>query len=283
MAVAMLLIPLGDGTAKHVQTITPYSPSFLSWSRFSLAALCVLPFALYAQQIPPPTPQHRIFWSRQITRGLLIAITVTLITKAVGLSPLADVFGAFFIGPGISVILAQVILRVRASRGDWLAVVLGFFGVLMVVQPTSVVGPGIPWALAAGACYGAFLVATRWAAGSGTAIGQLSAQLGVAALCLTPLGLPDLVNHGVQAAGWIVASSLFSATANLLSIIAFARVANAKLAPVVYLQVLSATFIGIIAFGDTPNNWTAAGLLLIVITGLVQALVNHNSDKRLLK
>jgi len=255
MAVAMLLIPLGDGTAKHVQTITPYSPSFLSWSRFSLAALCVLPFALYAQQIPPPTPQHRIFWSRQITRGLLIAITVTLITKAVGLSPLADVFGAFFIGPGISVILAQVILRVRASRGE----------------------------LAAGACYGAFLVATRWAAGSGTAIGQLSAQLGVAALCLTPLGLPDLVNHGVQAAGWIVASSLFSATANLLSIIAFARVANAKLAPVVYLQVLSATFIGIIAFGDTPNNWTAAGLLLIVITGLVQALVNHNSDKRLLK
>jgi len=283
MALGMVLIPMGDGIAKHVQTISPYAPEFISWSRFGLGALFVLPYALYSRQLPPPSRKHSIFWSRQIVRGVLIASTVTLIIKAVGLSPLANVFGAFFIGPGVSVILAQLILGARATRGDWLAVVLGFMGVLMVVQPTGNIGPGIPWALAAGACYGAFLVATRWAAGSGAPIAQLGAQFGVAAVCLTPFGLPELLNHGIQVPAWILLSSLLSATANLLSIIALAQVGNAKLAPVVYLQVVSATLIGVFAFSDTPNRWTAFGLCLIVLTGIVQAAFNHSRDKISLK
>jgi len=275
MAMGMLFIPVGDGIAKYIQGVTPYSPEFISWSRFSIGALTVLPWVLFKKRFTRPAQLHQQFWLRQSVRGVLIAATVTSIIKAVGLSPIADVFGAFFIGPGISVILAQLLLHVRASRFDWMAVAMGFMGVLMVVQPTGEIGPGIPWALLSGCCYGAFLVATRWSAGSGPPLAQLAAQFTVAALCLTPFALPELLLHGVQATRWIVASALLSASANLLSIIALTRAGNAALAPVVYLQVLSATVVGIVAFGDTPNHWTAAGLITIVGTGIFQAMTHR--------
>ena len=272
MALGMVFIPIGDGIAKHVQNSTDYNAALLSWSRFLLGALIAVPWVLLTRQLPPPIPKHRSFWVKQLVRGVLIAAAVTFIVQAVGLSPIADVFGAFFIGPGVSVILAQVFLKAKASRFDWVAVLLGFIGVLMVVQPTGDIGPGIPWALAAGCCYGSFLVATRWAAGSGPPIAQLAAQFSVAALCLTPLGLPELFAHGLLMPGWLLASAVLSGSANLFSIIALNRVSNAILAPVVYIQVVSATVVGLAFFQDTPNLLTAMGLLLIVATGLSQAL-----------
>lgn len=275
MALGMMFIPMGDGVAKYLQNVTDYNPAMLSWSRFAIGALFVLPWVLLTKQLPAFTPQHKPFWIRQSVRGVLIAATVTLIVTAVGLSPIADVFGAFFIGPGISVILAHFLLGVRAKRTDWIAVVVGFIGVLMVVQPTGDISPGIPFALVSGCCYGAFLVATRWASGTGPPIAQLAVQFTVATLVLLPLGLPGFFQTGFVFPGWVIASAFFSGSANLFSILALSKLGNAVLAPVVYLQVVSATVVGFIAFGDIPNLLAALGLLLIVATGVFQAISHH--------
>lgn len=275
MALGMIFIPMGDGIAKHLQSISDYQPAMLSWSRFAIGACLILPWVLATKKLPPLTQEQKPFWIRQCVRGVLIAATVTLIVTAVGLSPIADVFGAFFIGPGISVILAHYLLGVRAKRTDWIAVVAGFIGVLMVVQPTGVISPGIPFALASGCCYGAFLVATRWAAGSGAPIAQLAAQLTIATVVLLPLGLPGFFETGFVWPGWIIASAFFSGAANLLSILALSKLGNAVLAPVIYLQVVAASVIGFLAFGDIPNRLSAIGLLLIVATGAFQAIIHH--------
>lgn len=272
MAIGMICIPVGDGIAKHIQAITEYQPVMVSWARFTLPALLLLPYVIVSRQLPAPTVANRFFWWQQTIRGVTIAATVTFIVTAVGLSPIADVFGAFFIGPGISVILAQWLLGVRANRTDWLAVALGFLGVLFVVQPTGEVSPGIPWALASGCCYGAFLVATRWAAKSGPATGQLAAQFAIAAIFLTPFGLPQLLQHGLQVPALLVATALLSGSANWLAIAAFAKVGNAVLAPVIYLQVVAATVVGVVMFNAIPNALTAIGLSLIIAAGAFQAV-----------
>ncbi len=275
MATGMMFIPVGDGIAKYIQAVTTYPPVVLSWARFAIAALILLPWVALTGQIPAPTFNNRRFWTQQCARGALIAVAVTLIIKAVGLSPIADVFGAFFIGPILSVVLAQWLLGVRATPGNWVAVGGGFIGVLLVVQPTGQMSLGILWALAAGCFYGSFLVATRWAAGNGSALAQLTVQLTVAALCLTPFGLPQLLSEGLHVPGWIAASALTSATANLLSIMALSRVGNAVLAPVVYLQIVSASVIGLIVFRETPNQLATIGLILIVVAGSSQAFTQR--------
>jgi len=281
-----MLIPVGDAIAKFLSGTTHYSASFLAWARFSLGACLLLPLACLKRSA---STLSQAFFVKQSVRGLLIALTVVTIIKAVSLSPIAEVFGCFFIGPVLSVILSVFLLGEKARPAEWLSVILGFVGVLLVVQPTFlgfgsvqtttielVDRSGLYWALLAGVFYGLFLVATRWAANIGDPVAQVSLQFVVAALVLTPFAIPDLLNYGVESLRFLLAMSISSVLSNYCSIQALARAQAAALAPVVYMQVVAATFLGIIMFNESIGMIAGLGLTVIVSSGLFRVSLPAN-------
>jgi len=275
----MTLIPIGDSIAKYLSSVTSYPPVFLAWSRFLLGACIMFPLAIRTHGEASLTTT---FYFRHSIRGLLIALTVVTIIKAVSISPVAEVFGAFFIGPVLSVILSVFLLNERASIADWLSVGFGFVGVLFVVQPEFIgfsksdgsLSPaeqqGLYWALLAGVFYGSFLVSTRWAAGVGAPLAQVTMQFLVATLILTPFGLSVLIEQGVQLPWWLLLMGATSVLANYLSILGLARAKAATLAPVVYMQVVAATIIGVGFFGNQLGLFAAIGIGIIVLSGLLR-------------
>ncbi len=298
MMLGMVLIPVGDAIAKVVLNSSPYSASIVAWIRFLIGSLFIIPFAVRAKGSEPLSQQ---FWGRQMLRGVLIVLTVVTIIKAVGLSPIADVFGAFFVGPILAVVLSAVLLGEKPNTLDWISVIVGFMGVLLVLQPAVLretlaglqhgfdsripadqdsdsavlIAPanaassiGVYWALLAGIFYGAFLTATRWAAASGPPLMQVAAQFSIAAVLLTPLGLYELLKYGLQEPTLLLVSGVTSVLANLFSIMALSRATPATLAPVVYMQVVSATFIGLLFFKDALSTMAAIGIAVIVMSGL---------------
>jgi len=279
MALGMTLIPVGDAIAKYLSNTTAYSATFLAWARFSLGACILIPLAL---QKRVATKLCRDFYLKQSIRGVLIALTVVTIIKAVSLSPIAEVFGCFFIGPILSVIVSIYVLDERANVAQWLSVIFGFIGVLLVVQPEflgfaslqstateqTINRAGLYWALLAGVFYGLFLVATRWAAGVGDPVAQVTWQFLTAALLLTPFAIPDLLEIGAVSVSFLVAMSITSVLANYFSIQALARAKAAALAPVVYMQVVAATVLGILMFNETLGTIAGLGLAIIVVSGL---------------
>ena len=267
MAIGMTLIPVGDALAKYISEVTAYSPEFLAWSRFVVGGAIFIPIAIGSGQF---RGLGKTFYTRQAIRGFLIAATLVLIITAVSISPLADVFGAFFIGPVIATVLAVTVLKEQATRTEWLAVVLGFIGVLLVVQPAANLNIGLLYALAAGVFYGSFLAATRWARASGPALAQLAAQLGFGFVFLLPLGFKDVASIGIEAPMLVLLMGCTSAMANLLSIFALSRARAAFLAPVVYLQIVVATLISISLFKDSINTLAITGLLVIILSGLMK-------------
>lgn len=296
MVLGMILIPVGDSIAKWVLNVTPYSPQFVAWVRFLIGGLVVLPFALRGIKFNWLDAK---FLKKQVLRAVLIVLTVVTIIKAVGLSPIADVFGAFFVGPILSVVLSSLVLRERASWLEWASVAIGFIGVLLVVQPavisqwfslepTLVSGQGmhpseenifgqtqaskigVYWALLAGIFYGSFLTATRWAAASGPPMVQVAVQFLLAALLLTPFGLYELFRTGVHEPELLLANGITSVLANLLSILALARARPATLAPVVYMQVVAATFIGVFVFQENLTVLATLGISIIIFSGVLR-------------
>jgi drug/metabolite transporter (DMT)-like permease len=265
MALAMVLLPTGDAIAKHLTVITAYGAGFLAWSRFVVGLALVAPFAVATGQLDG---LDRMFLLRQAVRGGLVAGAIVFVINAVKTAPLADVYGAFFVGPTAAVVMARVLLRERVRRREWLAVLLGFAGVLLIVRPTGDVSPGLLWALASGLGFGGFLVATRWAAGTAPPMAQLTGQLFFGFVFLAPLGLGDLMGHGVEAPGWLIAMALASGLANLLQLLAVRHAGAARLAPVVYVQLIAATALGWVLFADQPDGWTFAGLAVIILAGL---------------
>jgi len=278
MVLGMTLIPVGDAIAKFLSNTTAYSASFLAWARFSLGACILLPLVFLKRSA---STLSYSFYARQSIRGVLIALTVVTIIKAVSLSPIAEVFGCFFIGPVLSVILSVILLGERAKMAEWLSVILGFVGVILVVQPAFfgfsspqaatidvvIDRSGLYWALLAGIFYGFFLVATRWAADIGDPLDQVTWQFMVAALVLAPFAIPDLLQYGVESLMFFFAMSLSSVLANYCSIQALARAKSAILAPVVYMQVVAATLLGIVIFNESLGIIAGLGLVIIVLSG----------------
>lgn len=274
MAIGMSLIPVGDSIAKQLSMLTTYSSGFLAWSRFAIGLVFIGPIAWHFTRFKG---LNRRFYIQQATRGALLATTITFIITAVSLSPLADVFGAFFIGPALAVVFSRVFLREQVSFLEGLSVVLGFIGVLMVVQPGFGMSAGLLWGLLAGVFYGGFLTATRWSANNGAAIAQLSAQLFFGFIFLLPLGGGELLTHGFMETPLLLAMGASSAAANYFSILALGKARPAFLAPVIYLQIVVATVIGLFFFEDKLGMLAGCGLVVIIITGLMRVPATFKS------
>lgn len=266
MIVAMFLIPVSDAAGKYVAGVAPYGPATMAWLRFAVGAIIMAPVALFWVR---ETRFDRFFVISQILRGLLACGTITFILVAVTRIPMADAFGAFFIGPAVSTIVARFVVHEPVTRLEWGALVLGLAGVWLVTRPGASMESGTLYALAAGVCYGCFLTATRWSSGRVPPVMALVSQLIIGSALLAPIGLPEMFQFGLPAPEYIVLLAIPSLAANLLTIVAYRFARAGAMAPLVYLQIVSATLIGYVVFDDLPDRLAAIGLSLILGAGIL--------------
>lgn len=268
VVLAMTLIVIGDAAGKAL-TAAGFSPFFVAWSRFTVAAIGFLPFCGLSRS----ELQAFLDW-RIILRGLLIAGGISCILTALKTEPIANVFGGFFVGPIIAFALAALLLKERASLSRALLLLVSFGGVLLVVRPGFGMQVGMGYAVLAGCFHGSFLVATRWLAGRYRPRFLLLSQLVVGAVVLLPLSIGDLSQSYALAAssltlsGFILLSALGSAAGNYLLVRVNRHTPANVVAPLVYSQLLAATVVGVVAFGELPDVLALVGLAVIVLSGL---------------
>lgn len=261
MSAGMCFIPVGD-TAGKLLGGAGVAPVFVAWSRFGLGAILVLA-VMRGRGF-----EFRVFrdW-RYWARALLITVAVTCILTALTTEPIANVFAAFFVGPILSYFLAARALGETITRARTVLLFAGFCGVLMVVRPGGDISAGIGWALLAGMLYGCFLVATKWLSGTVAPRSLLLSHLTIGALLLTPWGIAAMPEADGTTIALVLASAAASAIGNLLHTIATRMADASRLAPLVYVQLVSATVMGILVFGEWPDGWSLAGLALLLASG----------------
>jgi drug/metabolite transporter (DMT)-like permease len=268
---SMVLIPLGDSAGKALTAGLGVGAGFVAWSRFALAA--VLLFALMAAPgLRAEGLRLLLDWRIWLRAGLIAACVWSILTAAATES-LAIVFGAFFVGPILSAALAVLLLGERMSRAQAAFLVLGFLGVLVVVRPGWNMGAGTGFALLAGMFYGGFLTASRWLAARARPLALLFSQFAIGALLLAPAGLAQLPPPEWPLLALTLGSAISSLTGNLFLILAYRRADAARLAPLVYVQLVAATGFGIVFFGDWPDMWVLTGTALLILSGLAGFLL----------
>lgn len=269
---AVSLVVLGD-TAGKLLTSGGVDPFLVAWSRFALAAIALLPFSGLTRAELPNLLDRRI-----LVRGLFIACGISSILTALRTEPIANVFGAFFIGPVVSYILAILFLHERPSALRGVLLGLGFAGVMLVVKPGFGATPGIGFALLAGMFYGAYLVMTRVVAGVFRPRFLLISQLLIGSVALAPLAaMAELPAADLRLSLLILLSAAGSAVGNFLLVLANRRAEASLIAPLVYSQLISATVLGVLVFGDWPDIWTLAGLLVIAGSGIGSLALHRQS------
>lgn len=268
MCLGMMFIPAGDTAGKWMTSgMTDQgaiAPVFVAWSRFALGSILII--AAYAGR----QFDYKILFNWRVwLRGIFIMLAIICILTALSTTAIADVFAAFFIGPIISYFLAGWLLKEQISGIRTFLLFIGFCGVLLVVKPGFGLTIGHLWAVSAGLFYGCFLVATKWLSHLSNSRSLLLSNLIVGAIILAPWGVPAAPQMDIDVTILVLLSAACSAIGNLLYVTATKMADASRLAPLVYVQLLSATILGVIVFDTLPDSLSLLGLALLLATGFI--------------
>ncbi|MCS6997259.1 MAG: DMT family transporter [Casimicrobiaceae bacterium] len=208
----------------------------------------------------------------QWARGALMLAVTLLYFAALKHLPLAEATALFFLTPIATTALAVWWLRERPGLWTWLAMLLGFLGVLVVMRPGGELPLiGVLFALAAALGNAAYQTLTRAATAQGrnerTSV-QLFYSGWVGALVMTlaaPLWLSwDWLEH-MTGTLWLVfaATGALGAAGHWLLIRAYALVPANVVMPWAYLQLLFSIVLGALVFGSFPDAVSLAGMAVI--------------------
>lgn len=175
-----------------------------------------------------------------------------------------------FSTPFMVAILAGPILGEWIGWRRWVAILVGFAGVLLVTRPG--VG-GVHWAalysVASAMFYSLYIVATRVLSRSDTSDTTLFYSNFVGAAAMLPV-LPFVwtTPDSPFVIFLMVVFGAFGSFGHYLLIVAHRLAPASVLAPFMYTQLVWAVGFGYAVFGDIPNRWTLAGAAVVVASGL---------------
>jgi drug/metabolite transporter (DMT)-like permease len=254
-----------DVTAKWLSQSYPLVAAV--WVRYLLPTILLAAYLLYKKGwgfAHAPRP------ALQIARGVTLVASTVCFWTALKYLPLVEAAVVSFICPTIVVMLSSLLLKERPAPAHWVALAMGFIGVVIALRPdVSHAGIGTVAALASAMSYAIYIVLTRKVASQvdsiallfhANALGALLLTLVAPAVARLPVGiewalLPLLGMLGL-AGHWcmIKAYEIASATA---------------LAPFMYLQLLIATFYGWFVFSNLPDGYTLLGMSFILLGGFI--------------
>lgn len=216
----------------------------------------------------------------QVVRGLTLVGTTGAVVAAFQHMPLAEVTALVFVTPFLVTILAVNFLEERMPAWHWIPVIVGFSGVLLIARPTgNAFNIGVPLVLLGAACYAVYQVLTRKLSAVDHSVTQLAytALIGAATMCVL---LPKYwVPGAIDLRDWLLIGSLgvLGAGGHLLMIMALRAAPATTLSPFTYVQLVWATLLGWLVFGDFPDRLSLIGMAIIVASGVAVAYSERSS------
>jgi drug/metabolite transporter (DMT)-like permease len=189
----------------------------------------------------------------------------------VTLLPLAEATAIGFSVPIFATLLAAVVLREPTGRWRWGAIVIGFIGVLVIVQPGSghISLHGGLVAIGAAVSIACATIAIRHL-GATEAVATTVFWFGLTSLVPLGLAMPFVAQpHDAATFAGIAALSLAGGIAQLALTGALRLAPVSLVMPMDYSALLWASILGLALFGQAPSHWTWLGAPIVIAAGLV--------------
>jgi drug/metabolite transporter (DMT)-like permease len=263
MVLGMAVLNAMDAVSKLLTD--DFSGIQVAWARYTFH---FVPLVLFVGPARVRRMLRAVNLWAQILRSTSLAVSAVFIILAFSQMPLADAIAVSFVAPLMIVALSVHVLGERVGIHRWVAVVIGFVGMLILVWPSGeVFEAGTLFALAAAVFWAIGMIMTRqvrdddpWSTLFFTAlVGTVLISLAVPYFWRTP---------SITAWAMMLAMGLLGGIAHTMIIFAFRSASASILAPYNYTLLVWATFYGWVLFDELPNLRTTIGAAVIVAAGL---------------
>ncbi len=289
MVVAMLILPIMDALAKTLAVDYQVSAAQTTFGRFLVQALLLAPVIIAVYGVKALIPVKLFI---NLLRGALMSLAVMIFFATLKFMPIADALAIFFLEPFILTIMSVIILKETVGWRRGVAVIAGFAGAMLIVQPSyAVFGPVSLMPMITAALFATYLLLTRLYGGDDNPltmqfVSGIGGVVTIAAVLLLSgsigwdaLAVPEVPEFGIRWA-LIFGIGVLATVGHLMVVLAFRLVSASILAPFQYLEIVSATVLGYWLFGDFPDALKWLGIIIIVGSGLYLFMRERRSALR---
>ncbi len=273
MVIAVLISPLIDIFAKLAITTVPSAE--ITAVRFVLQMIFILPIVVVRGTL------FDLTWKKtglHMLRGGLLVVTMLSFITTLKAMEVADAIAIFFVEPIILTILGSIFLKETIGWRRYTACGVGFFGALLVIQPSM---QEVGWIalLPVVSAFGlaVFLLVTRMVAQNEDPWSmQFHAGVWGALFCAVLLytgdgtgsEIFDPVLPDMTASLYLLGVGVTATISGVLGVYAYRAAPASVLAPLQYLEIVSATIFGWLVFGHLPDALKWLGIAIIIGSGL---------------
>ncbi len=203
-------------------------------------------------------------------RAVLGAGTSIFVVVSFIYLPLADALAIIFLSPIMLTALSGPMLGEPVGWRRWLAVFIGFAGVMLMVRPSA---EGIPYyyffPLLTALLSALRDVATRRLRNDDSSVSILFYSM-AAGILAGAISMPMFGAHWPSPSQWglFAAAGILNSLSHLLTIQALLLAPGGTMAPFRYLSLVWAAVMGYAIWGDVPDSFKLAGAALVVGAGL---------------
>ncbi len=268
-----VMAPLGDSLAKLLGGQIDVAE--LVAIRMGVQAIVLMPVVWWlGRSLAPIFGRFRLI----ALRAVLHMAGIGMMFLSLRYLPLADAVAIAFVMPFIMLLLGRFVLQEEVGARRLAACAVGFFGTLLVIQPSfSEIGAPALLPLLVAVDFALFMLVTRQIAKQVDPVSLQAVSGGMATIILlliygltqitgileTQLVMPDF-STGLL----LVAIGVVGTMAHLLMTWSLRYAPSATVAPVQYLEIPFATIMGYLIFRDWPNGLAMVGIVITMAAGL---------------
>lgn len=266
MSLTALVFALQDGISRHLAET--YNVWMVVMIRFWVFAVFA---ALLAWRSPAglgAVMRSHLPWL-QFLRGAALVLEVCIMILAFVKLGLIESHAVFVCYPLIVAALSGPILGESVGWRRWLAIGIGFVGVIIILDP----GAGVFSLWAAVPLFSAFLFAlygllTRYVARADLAATSFLWTGWVSALLITPVGLYFWETMSLPDWGWMALLCLSATLAHFMMIKAYEVAEASDIQPFALLQLVFIAVLGVWVFGEVLRPNVVVGAALVMAAAL---------------
>lgn len=268
-----LTAPLLDVAAKLAAASVPIGQ--ITAARFVVQCALMAPF-IWIMGLSLRVPQGQL--TSLVARALLLMFATFCFITAIRVMPLVDALAIMFVAPFIVLLVGKFYLGEDVGPRRVGAAIVGFVGVLFVIQPSFVAfGMVAIIPLGTAVAFAFYILVTR---GLSRRLHPVALQFHtglIASLCCVPIlllaqgsesDLFDPVWPNDIAWLWLLGAGFFATVSHMMMTYALSLAPSATLAPLQYFELPVATFFGYLVFNDFPNKLSLLGIAIIIGAGL---------------
>ncbi|MFN4155564.1 MAG: DMT family transporter [Paracoccaceae bacterium] len=217
----------------------------------------------------------------QILRGVLLALEICVMVLGFVALGLVESHAVFATYPLLIAALSGPILGETVGWRRWLAIGVGFVGVVVILQPgygVFRVEALIP--LAAALMFALYGLLTRYVAREDAAMVSFFWTGTTGAVVMTAIGIWHWEPMAPVDMGWMALLCMTAALSHWCLIRAYEVAEASAIQPLAYLQLPFAALIGLFVFGEALRLNVAMGAGIVVAAGLFTLWRQHVKSRR---